>query len=239
MKEIQIFGTRVHNIATQEAFHFIQSSFQDGKKLFITTPNPEILLEAKEKNNFRNILNTANLAIPDGFGLRIVPGISKRGTGVDLTVLLLQWANEKKLKITIILRKDGLSKKNQVKTALKKIAPNTILTIIEHKKETPKKDAQIKTLESQPDILLVGLGFPEQEYFAQSITAQSTNPIISIGIGATLDFMTGAQKRAPKFFQYLGLEWFWRLLTQPHRWKRIFRATILFPLIYILSKKKD
>jgi N-acetylglucosaminyldiphosphoundecaprenol N-acetyl-beta-D-mannosaminyltransferase len=81
---------------------------------------------------------------------------------------------------------------------------------------------------------MCNFGAPWQEFFIRS----QKNDIIKIGIGVggTFDFWTGKVKRAPIFLRKIGLEWMWRLIQQPKRMRRIFRAVIIFPIRVIFNK---
>lgn len=60
--------------------------------------------------------------------------------------------------------------------------------------------------------------------------------MLAMGVGGSFDFLTGKVKRAPSFWRFLGMEWLWRLLLQPKRWKRMWNAVIIFPIKIILNK---
>ena len=92
---------------------------------------------------------------------------------------------------------------------------------------------EIKSL--SPDLLLVGLGAPKQEKWIYE-NLRFTGAKVAIGVGGSFDVMAGNIKRAPKIFQKLGLEWFYRLLCQPTRIKRMMRLPV-FAVKVLFSKK--
>ncbi len=94
-------------------------------------------------------------------------------------------------------------------------------------KELPNKIAKI-----HPDVIFVAFGAPKQEIFLYK-NKKLLNYKLGIGVGGTYDFVSGKRKRAPKFFQKIGLEWLWRLIFEPKRAKRIFNAVFVFPLMFI------
>ena len=100
--------------------------------------------------------------------------------------------------------------------------------------EEKKIIADIKRL--SPSILLVGLGAPKQEKWI-SAHLQEVGVKVAIGIGGSFDVMAGNVKRAPKIFRKLGLEWFYRLATQPSRWRRMLRLPKF--ALTVLRKKKQ
>ncbi len=85
-----------------------------------------------------------------------------------------------------------------------------------------------KILDFEPDIMVCNFGAPYQEKFTFHNLNKIPSVKIGIGIGGALDFLTGKVKRAPKLMRYCGLEWLWRLIKQPKRYKRICRAIFLF-----------
>jgi len=82
---------------------------------------------------------------------------------------------------------------------------------------------------ARPDVIFVALGAPKQELWIAH-HKDKLNAKIFIGVGGTLDFISGKIKRAPKFMRDFGFEWLYRLILQPSRIGRIFRAVIVFPL---------
>jgi len=87
--------------------------------------------------------------------------------------------------------------------------------------------------QARPDLLLMALGCPKQEKWIARYSRQLGVPV-SIGIGASLDFVVGARRRAPRWMQKVGLEWLWRLAHEPRRlWKRYFLADLPFFLSII------
>jgi N-acetylglucosaminyldiphosphoundecaprenol N-acetyl-beta-D-mannosaminyltransferase len=90
---------------------------------------------------------------------------------------------------------------------------------------------------SDADILMLGLGSPRQEKWL-SRNLKKTGAKIGIGLGATFDFIAGAQKRAPRFIQKIGLEWFWRLLSNPRRLKRQISTLPKFALLVLWQRMK-
>lgn len=85
-----------------------------------------------------------------------------------------------------------------------------------------------KILDFSPDIMICNFGAPYQEKFIFHNLGKIPSVKIGIGIGGALDFLTGKIKRAPKWMRFLGLEWLWRLIKQPKRFKRIYRAVFVF-----------
>lgn len=99
----------------------------------------------------------------------------------------------------------------------------------------PNLDIIRRITKTRPHILLVAYGAPKQDKFIARYKKELNIPVM-IGIGGAYDFISGRAKRAPKIFQSLWLEWFWRLFNQPWRIKRIYTAAIRFPIKVIWSQ---
>ena len=102
--------------------------------------------------------------------------------------------------------------------------------------EIPEIISKIKA--SQPELLLVGMGAPKQEKFIHKYK-EDFQEIISMGVGGTLDVLAGSKKRAPELFITLDLEWFYRLIREPFRFKRIFFRVPRFIILLITEKLRS
>lgn len=90
--------------------------------------------------------------------------------------------------------------------------------------------------DAKPKILFIAFGHVKQEKWIFHHLDQLPSVKLAIGVGGALDYISGTVKRAPKFLQRAGLEWLYRLIKQPSRWKRILDATIVFPLLIVIKK---
>ncbi|HHX58696.1 MAG TPA: WecB/TagA/CpsF family glycosyltransferase [Candidatus Moranbacteria bacterium] len=232
----QLWGVKLGNYSKEETYLLIDEALnlQASSVLTIATLNPEILLLAKDNSRYAEILNNFSLRVTDGFGLKLA-GIIKRLktgcrlTGVDLAEYILKKGLENNLKIGIIYREEGLSSRSDLERFFKNKKVE-LFAWSGAKSEIMSKNLQEK------EILLVGLGAPEQEEFIFEIKQQLPNLKLAIGVGGTFDFWTGRKKRAPRWMQKLGLEWLGRLFLLPKgersfRWQRvrkIWRSTGVF-----------
>lgn len=233
-----ILNTRVDNLEKDVILNKINSFLDNAGLHHITTLNPEILLEAHKNNKFQNILNTADLNIADGIGLKFAfwrygKHLKTRYSGADLVWDILKIANEKNFKVYLIANKDGLSTWQETKSAIKKVYPD--LKVIGeniNKKEINKKFSIFNS-----EILINNLGAPYQEMLINNLK-NTTNPSLrlGVGVGGTFDYMSGKVTRAPQYIRNIGLEWLYRLLKQPKRTKRIFNAIIKFPLAVLFTR---
>ncbi|MBI2448006.1 WecB/TagA/CpsF family glycosyltransferase [Candidatus Microgenomates bacterium] len=150
--------------------------------------------------------------------------IPERVTGVDLVWKIAELAEKKSWGIYLLGAGEGIAKK----TAQKMISAYPNLKIVGAYAGFPQEKGLVKKIaETKPDILFVAFGSPRQEIFI-SQNLRNLKVSVAIGVGGSFDFIAGRAKRAPKFFQKLGLEWLWRLILEPKRALRIYNATVKF-----------
>jgi N-acetylglucosaminyldiphosphoundecaprenol N-acetyl-beta-D-mannosaminyltransferase len=180
----------------------------------------------------------------------------KRLSGSDVLAPLLSLAERRGRKVLIINREDGLSSKDDISSFIKNNYPNLKLFIqdancqyvvpprrhlIKEREENFFKKIinKIKSnfsflnndniLDFEADIMICNFGSPYQEKFVYHNIGKLPTVKVAISLGGSFDFLTGKIKRAPKFFRFLYLEWLWRLVKQPKRYKRIINAVFVFP----------
>ncbi len=238
----KILEIRIDNLSKREIKKKILLAIFGNKFCQISTINPEIILEAKKNKTLKKILNATYLNIVDGIGIKFAffwkfkKKLKFRWAGADLMCEILNMANDKNLKVFLIAKKSGLSKWKETADTIKTKYPRLIISGLDYDNDYNLLKKKIK--EFNPCIVFCSLGAPEQEIVLEKIGRNHKNKIkIAIGVGGSFDFITKKIKRAPKFLRKTGLEWLWRLLQQPHRIKRIFRAVILFPLNILFERK--
>lgn len=226
---MEILGIRIDNLSGSEILEKIGSFFSDGNFHQIATVNPEFILEAQRNEESKRILNSCNLNVADGFGitlafLRYGRKLKCRLAGADLVPEILRLAEKRKLRIFLAINRKGLSSFEEVRAAILKDHPDLDISGADLDPKNP--DFAVST--GSCDILLCNFGHPEQEAFIR----QQKNARISLGMGAggSFDYLTGKAKRAPLIMRRIGLEWLWRLLLQPKRWRRIRNAVVVFPI---------
>ena len=187
----------------------------------IVTLNPEIIIKSREQKELKSWIQHADLCVPDGIGLVWAAKWLKRKainriTGIGLVQTLLKQSSFSFYFVGAtppVVDKTVLSVKKQY--------PNISIKGFHHGyiNETDQKEVINDIREKNPDVILVGMGFPKQEYFINTLKDNGTKGIC-VGVGGVFDVLSGEQVRAPKFFQSLGLEWIFRGLIDPKRIKR-------------------
>lgn len=202
----------------------------------VANANPEILIQAYKNTDYREILNSADIIIPDGIGvvmaLRFLYGIRiERIAGVDLAQKILALASHHK-KTAFLLGATDAANKRAIANITRKTKNLKLYGLGGNFSET---EAIERINAFNPDILFVALGSPKQEIFIKNLfhIPYSTFhiPPLIMAIGGAIDFWAHPSLRAPKMLQRIGLEWLWRLIQQPWRLKRIFNAVIVFPFV--------
>jgi N-acetylglucosaminyldiphosphoundecaprenol N-acetyl-beta-D-mannosaminyltransferase len=233
--EITIFDVRIDQ-GTQISEVITQCVLDKEHYSRITTLNPEILLLARSNRTYKETLNTATFNIVDGYGIVLVLKLcgvqATRLAGVDLMHDILEMINYHQGSVYLAVSAQGLSSWIEVKNALEARYPK-----IDFYGDDMDPKAHHKFIDKiSCDVVLCNFGAPEQESFLASLSKNHAS--IGIGVGGAFDYVTGAVQRAPDWMCSAGLEWAYRLYQQPHRFMRIVRAVIVFPLLAILNVNK-
>lgn len=235
----KILGVKIDKVNFSEVLAKIQAFLLVDELHQIVTVNPEFIMEAQRDKEFKNILNKADLSVPDGFGLQCAAWflgkkISERVTGVDLTWEICKIASEKGYRVFFLGAAEGVAEKAAFRVKI--VYPN--LEVAGTYAGTPNEEGIVQKInETKPDILLVAYGAPKQEKFIAN-NKEQLKVKIAVGIGGTFDYIAGVVPYAPEWTRKAGLEWLYRLFTQPKRLKRILTATIVFPWQVFISKFK-
>lgn len=196
--------------------YIIKGLGESHKKIFITTPNPEIICYALSSPRFEAIINTSDVALPDGIGIIKASQflnlpIKSRITGVDFMKSLCEKLSKRTETVGLLGGKGGVAGK--AAECLKKMYPGLrVIFIGEEWDELKMKDKQI-------DVLFVAFGFPKQEEWIYK-NLPHIRVKVAMGVGGAFDYIGGTVIRAPRRIQSIGLEWLFRLIIQPWRWKR-------------------
>lgn len=209
----------------------------DAQKSFqIITINPEMIMNAQKNKAFFDILNNSDLNIMDGVGVRIalkLQGINQNQIrGVDFSRKLIELANENNYRIAFLGAKEEVILK--AKENFLKQYPSLNFVYVRNGYFDDENQIIEEICQKNPQILLVGLGSPRQEEIILKLK-QKLNGCVMVGVGGSFDVFSGIVKESPMIFQKLGLEWLYRTLMQPERFKRIFPVLPIFLIKCIIS----
>ena len=221
---ISILGIPVHDVTTEETLILIDQFVHDGVPHQICTVNPEFIMTAQNDVEFKQILRQSALNLPDGIGViwaaqRLGHPLRERVAGSDLVVLIADRAQSTGWRIFLLGAAEGVAE--QAAIILREHYPQANIAGAYAGSPQPEEEAGIaaRIRSSKADVLLVAYGAPKQDKWIDRNLLR-TGAVVAIGIGGSLDFIAGRQKRAPRWLQRLGLEWLYRLIREPWRWRR-------------------
>lgn len=202
------------------------------------TPNPEMLVAALRDPAFQALLNQTALNVPDGAGLLwaarrtggLLPG---RVTGIDLLSSLLLRADLPS--VFLLGAAPGVAEKAAQVLSTKNPALRIAGTFSGSPRLEEEHGIVARINASGAGILFVAYGAPAQDFWIHRNLRNMPSVHVAMGIGGAFDFLAGTRKRAPAWFQSLGIEWLWRLIVEPRRIRRIITAVIVFPYLVIRS----
>lgn len=223
--KIDVMGLRFDNVTMAEALEKAKEMLQREGADYVVTPNSEIVYEAMADKELEALLNGASLVLPDGAG--VVLGAKILGTplkekvaGVEFADGVLGLLAETGGSVYLLGSKPGVAEL----AAEKMLEKHPGLTIAGMADGYFKDEAAVveKVNAAKADVLFVCLGAPKQERFMVN-HQQELNVKLMAGLGGSLDSFAGTVKRAPRWMIKLSLEWFYRLLKEPWRFKRMLR----------------
>ena len=236
---VNILGVGFDNIRMQEALQYGLGLLSKQTKSVIYTPNPEIVMAAYEDDELRRNLNQADLILPDGIGVvigskLIGKPLKERVAGYDFIQHLFEELKNTDNTVYFFGSKEGVAEVAAQSMQNQHKGLKIIGTWNGYETDDEKVIADINRV--KPDVLLVGLGAPRQEKWIVNNKARIQAKVF-VGVGGSFDGMAGVVKRAPKFFIRLNLEWFYRLLKQPSRFKRMLKLPVFLLKMIIEGRK--
>lgn len=238
-KYAQIIGLNIISTSVDDLLGIVESFWAKNHKFTIATPNPELVVMAGRDKKLLGIVNSFDLVVPDGVGIKYaVRFLSRKDINIipgrKLCAELIRLAERKNRKVFLLGAK-----------GIKKVTPGPMLN--NNGEPVTKEDMALekKVIEEinrvRPDILFVGFGMPKQEKWIWR-NLPKLNVGGAMAVGGTFSYLYGKSKLPPGWMEKAGLEWAWRLLRQPGRLGRICNAVVIFPLKVLghkFSSKED
>lgn len=222
---------QIENINFEEALEYVVKNAEKKEgKAFIITINPELIMLAQKDSEYEKVLKSADLAVADGVGILwagkiIGKKFSGRIHGVDLVEKVSEAISKKPISVGFVGGHENVAQLTA--ECLSKKYPGLKVAFAEKEWE----DIKVK---KSADILFLALGSPKQEKWIYE-NLPKIDVKVAIGVGGAFDFISGQVRRAPKWMRKIGLEWLFRLIIQPWRWKRQL-SLIKFVLLVIKEK---
>lgn len=246
-RKINIRGVEFDNVSLDGAVSTLISCLEEGKQAALYTPNSEIVQNCIENPELFEIINSAELIIPDGIGVvkagKILGTPFEHGkvAGIEVGEELIKKLAGTNYKVFMLGGKPGVAE--QAISALSHKYPGINFVGCSDgyfKKDGEENDRIVEMINAaSPDVLYVCLGAPTQEKWIYSNRSRLTTTKLMLALGGSLDGYSGNVKRAPKVFINLGLEWFYRLLCDPKRIGRMMKLPKFYfgTWKYKISKK--
>ncbi len=255
LKHGTLFGVKVTVTSKEEVLNFVKDRLDLKEKFYIVTPNPENILIAKDDWLLKKSILRAAISVPDGIGLKFA---FKFLLNVDLNIIkgrelfmdIIKIADERHLKVFLFGGENGEQEK--AKEVLEKTYKNIIFKTHHYSPKYNRNGQPISLVERkihksvvgsiklfEPDFIFVALNTPKQEkWIYRNIYRIHTTG--AMAVGGTFNYIAGNMKYPPKWMEKIGLEWVYRLIQEPKRINRIFKAVIVFPwevfLVKLLNK---
>lgn len=256
---VKIGSVEIDTFSKKEVIQKIQKAIEKRKPIQVVTPYSEFIVEAEYNLSFREALNSSEIRVPDGIGIlwagaylahkwdnlllsllgiinrdiRLYSIFTEKISGSDLIYDVLDLAHKNKNRVYLLGGEGQTPEK--VKSYISQNYPRIHITgIYADKINLGDKKLYQKILDSQSEIILVAMSYPKQEILASELKQYFVNKNhqgVIMCLGGTFDFLAGVRQRAPKWMQRLGLEWLYRLIQQPKRIRRIYKAIIEFTIL--------
>lgn len=225
LNSIELLGMRVDRVDMDGALALVERFIAEGSPRHIVTADASMVITASEDPEFARIVAASDLVTPDGMGIvwatkRLGTPVTAKVSGVDLSARCCALSAEKGWRVFFFGAGPGVAEEAAARMRARFPGAN----IVGFRDGFFKPDDEPQIVEqiraAKPDILLVALGIPKQEKFIDR-HKQALGVPVCIGVGGTLDVFSGSVKRAPVWMQNVGLEWLYRLASNPKKISKV------------------
>lgn len=246
---VKVLGISITNASKNEILEEIQkyllqnqkNTLRASKIVKIFTPNTEQIVLAQKNSDFRNVLNRADISLPDSVGVVWASRLLAPGTipavvpGVEFAETLAKMAANRHVPVALI---GGTG--NIAIAALECLQEKYPGLRGWDSESTDVAGLAARIRENKSQVVFVGLGAPKQEFFIESLESELRAihylpPIVLMAVGGSFDIIAGRLPRAPRLLRSIGLEWLWRLILEPRRWRR---QLAIIKFVWVVLKEK-
>lgn len=224
-ERVEILGIGVDPVTTREALNRIEKFIEERTPRIVITADASGIVLAQKDPQWRDILLNADLVTPDSFGIiwasrKLGSPLSERVAGIDLVLELCALSASHGYRLFFLGGSPGVADKAAEK--MKRRFPGIHIVGTEHGYFSEAEEFSLveRIRTAKPDVLFVAMGIPRQEKFIVKHLYEMAVPV-SIGVGGSFDVLSGLIKRAPYFVQRMHLEWLWRLIMSPRKWRKV------------------
>ncbi len=222
---LTILGVNIDMVTLDKAEERIWHFLKDNKKHMVFTPNSEMIMLTKQDQELKDILNSGDLITADGIGVVYASRIQgkplkERVAGFDLAKRIVEKLSQKNISLYLLGGAPEIAETAKEKLEKEYPGIQIVGTHDGYFDEDEEKHIIDEINGIKPDILFVCLGMSKQEKWIYH-HRDELDVKVSMGIGGSLDVFAGKAKRAPDFYCKYGLEWLYRLVKEPWRYKRM------------------
>jgi N-acetylglucosaminyldiphosphoundecaprenol N-acetyl-beta-D-mannosaminyltransferase len=247
MNKVELFGIQFNNFDFRDLADYLENTVAAGEPTYLLTCNVDHVMCMQKDELFRRIYRDAHAVVADGMPIvwtsRLAgKALKQRVAGSDILTELGLWLEAKRYRLFFLGAAEGVAEEAR-RRLLERFPALSIVGCYSppygfEKMEEENRKIVAMIREAKPDILLVGVGAPKQEKWIYRHYLEYRVPV-SIGVGATFDFLAGKVKRAPVWMQRTGLEWVWRLMCEPGRlWRRYLVQDMKFIRLMLAEWRK-
>ena len=218
MKEVNILDFPIASVTMQEAIDWVEEKIKNDEFAHIVTLNPEIAYTGYKDDQFSQALKGADLRVADGNGILWAASylndkLPERVAGFDLMQEMLGLAAKNEYKVYFLGAAPQVAER-AAQAALEKY-PGFVLS----QEDEGKMLAEIARL--RPKMLFCALGpaRPAEQWIQKN--KEVLGPLVAMGVGGSFNVLAGLDKRAPDWVIKIRLEWLYRALRDPKRFKRL------------------
>lgn len=233
---VGVLGVRIDDVSFDEMLDALVGFVAEGGAHQISTVNVEFLIAARRDASFAEVLRHTELNVPDSIGILwaarwLGHPLRERVTGSDGLLRVAARCAEHGFRLYLLGAAPGVAE--QVSAALREVHPKLVVCGAEAGSYAVEDEQEIsrRIREAGADVVLVAYpSVPQEKWIARNLP--HTGAAVGIGVGAAFDFCVGVQSRAPLWMQRLGLEWMYRLIREPHRWRRMLALPLAAWLVF-------
>jgi len=234
VNSVEILGVRVDDATYDDLLARVDSYVASGRPHQIVTLNPEMLVAAHRDPGFQDVLNTADLNVADGVGVILAARmlgwpLQGRVTGSDGIYRLSAHCARQGYRPYLLGAAPGVAEAAAQRLSASYAGLEIAGTFAGSPRAEDEDEILARVQAAAPDLLFVAYGAPAEELWIARNRDRLRVPVM-IGVGGSLDFAAGLAKRAPTWIRRVGMEWLYRLLREPWRWRRqlaLFRFVLL------------
>jgi len=234
-KSIELLGVRIHDVDMAASLDAIDCFIRSRTPHIVVTADASCVVLARKDAELREIVNSADLVTPDSIGILLAARLNgkplaERVSGCDMLVLLCERAARLGHRVFLLGAAPGVA--DAAAEKLRERFPGLDIVGVQHGYFKPEETESVISMirAAEPDLLFVAFGIPMQEKWIRRHMEALGAPVC-MGVGGSFDVISGKVKRAPKWMQRYGLEWVYRLASNPRKIGKVMTLPVFVALV--------